>query len=237
MSNAQYAQQMITEAGVYRAWPLSWTVEPPKDPSKSSSTAIAIQFAIHERWDATEGGGGVWTPMPIGWFVYGRSWIVKRDGTLNDAAIKNLATAKLWSGDFGAFEGEPPNVFVLLDVQAEEYNGKVTCKANWIHPDADTPPERPSGFRPADPDLLSALRAKFGGAVRAVVGGGAPVGRPPSPQAAAAPVTPAAPAPAPSTPPARSATPPARASAPQAPLAPPAPAGGGDVVAGITPPF
>lgn len=178
---SQYAQAQMDQAGTFRAWPLSWNIQAPKNPAESQSHAVVIQFAISDRWDPDGNGGGTWTEMPPGWFTYGRAWIVKRDGTVNEAAVKNLRDAKLWNGDFDQFQVEPPNVFVIVEVDAEEYNGKVQHRANRIHPDADVPPEKKTGLKPADPDLLASLRATYGPQVRATIGGQVPAGRPPAP--------------------------------------------------------
>ncbi len=185
MSTEAYTQQYLDREGVFRAFPVAWTMEK----ADSGAVAIAFQFAIHQEWTP---GDRVWSQeWPPGYFTTNRTWIGKKDGNLNDSAIANLGKCGLWNGDTDAIAGPPPRVFVLIDVAAEEYNGKTTFRANWINPNADEPAAR-GGFAPMDKSLMDQMRARFGTATK-VIAGGAPSGSPPAPPQA----TPALPQPAP----------------------------------------
>lgn len=234
MSTEQRAQVQLDRAGTFRAYPLSWTVEP-SDKADSQSVAIAIQFGIFQQWHPDESGnGGQWSQeWPQGYFVYGRSFVVGRDGKTKAGAVEALAKAGLWNGDWDAIAAAPPQVFVLIDVEANEYGGKTTYRAAWINPNADVPKPRTGAFAPADESLLASLRARFGGETRAIAGG-KPAGHAPAPPAPGGAPRPAAPAAAPQpqrppapagAPPASSATPP-RPSTPTPPRTPPVPGAG-----------
>lgn len=210
------AQVQLDRAGTFRAYPLSWTVEASDKPD-SQSVAIAIQFGIFQQWHPDEKGDGTgqWSQeWPTGYFVYGRSFVVGRDGKTKAGAVEALAKAGLWNGDWDALGGAPPQVFVLIDVEANEYGGKTSYRAAWINPNADAPKPRTGAFAPVDESLLHSLRARFGGETRAIAGG-KPAGQapaPPAPGGAARPATPpaaAAPTPQRTPPPAGGGAPPA----------------------------
>lgn len=181
--------------GCYRAIPVAWTLESsPKDDSRS--VAIAFKFGIASRWDpVAKGWSEAW---PAGYFVENRTWIVKKNGDVNEGAIANLAKCGLWNGDAELIQQGPPpqNVFVLLTVEADVYEGKTKYRANWINANADEPPTR-GGFKPADPNLVQLLGKVHGTKMRAIAGG-TPTGAapaPPTPAVAAVPQPAVAPQP------------------------------------------
>ena len=93
MNPEDYTQNAIEEEGVFRAFPVAWTVEPsPKDDSQS--VAIAFRFAIAQKWHGKEHG---WSEQwPVGYFTENRTYVVKRDGTINQGAVDALAKCGLW---------------------------------------------------------------------------------------------------------------------------------------------
>lgn len=165
-------------AGNYRVRPIAWTVQKsPRDDSQS--TAIRIAYSIVARWDAES---EQWVDWPQGWFVYGQHWIVKRNGQLNESAVRMLRESGVWNGDFSALEDDPPqNVTAIATVAENVYEGNVSYRVDWVDANADAPRTR-GGFKPADPELLASLRARFQSQVRAI-GGGSPQGTPPAPPA------------------------------------------------------
>jgi len=186
---SQLAQKELDEscggAGFYRVYPIAWTVEPSTKPN-SQSVAIVFQFMIHQRWTADQSfpEGGQWSQdWAPGYFVYGRSYVVGADGKLNAQRVKELADAGLYREDWNYTEENVPRVFAIVDVGADEYNGKTRYRANWINPNTDVPKAR-AGFAPASDELLQQLRTRFGSEGRAIVGGKAP-GRAPAPPGAA----------------------------------------------------
>lgn len=241
---SKYAQALLDQEGIYRAFPLTWTAQPSKQ-KDSKSVSIVIQFGIRQKWhppQPNEEGEGNWSqPWPEGYYTYGRSAVIGRDGTPNAGAVEALSKAGLWDGDFDKLSGPPPSIFVHLDVKESEFNGKKQIGADWINPDAEKPRER-GGLAPASSELLDSLRTRFGSATKAIAGGkpggapGAPPGglsTPVSPTPAPAPagVVPAQPTPA-----AQPATTPAAAPQPQPTPAPqPQPAAIPPEAAGLPP--
>lgn len=200
--------QQIEEEGVFRAYPVSWALEK----YDSGSVAVAIKFAIHEKWEGKEAG---WKgPYPPGWFTEHRAWILVKakdaDGNaiagaepiLSDKTSKRLVDCALWDGDWDKFEQVPPNVFVLVDVASEVYEGSTRFRAEWINPNADEPKARGGMGTPVDRGLLDQLRTKHQAKTRAqAASAGAPGGSPPAPPPAAATPTPSAPVATPQAPP------------------------------------
>jgi len=174
-----YLQSQLDREGTYRGFPLTWTVEE----AASGAVAIAFQFGIMVEWGGREAGWG--EAWPAGYFTTHRAWVVKKDGTLNTAAIDALGKAGLWDGDWDKISGPVPKVVVLLDVKAEHSEQYGTrYRADWVNPNADEPAAR-GGFKPADTGLLSKLSARFQGQTRALAAGApAPGGASPQPQAA-----------------------------------------------------
>lgn len=179
MSIEDYKQQEIEEEGTYRGYPFEWGIQTFE---ATQSVALKIRFCVHQRWHPKE---RCWSQeWPIGWFVDAQVWLVKKDGSLNNAAVTNLQKCGLWNGDWDQFSTPPPNVFSLIDVQAETYEGKTRYRGAWVNPDAPEPATRGS-LAPADPELLKSLRSRFQGATRAIAGG-SPAGTPPVPSTAGA---------------------------------------------------
>lgn len=187
-----YAQAPIEQAGTFRAFPLTWTVEQ-SEKEGSQSVAVAIQFAIHQQWHKDAGESGMWSEnWAPGWYTYHRSYVVKKDGNINEGAFKALNKAGLWDGEWAAFEGDPPKVFVLIDIEANEYNGNTSYRAEWVNANADVPEARTPGFKPANPTLLNTLQQRFGGQFRAIAGNNQAANTtPPTPPTAASTAAPA----------------------------------------------
>lgn len=173
-----YMQSKYQKEGVFRAFPLAWTVEE-SSAEDSKSVAIAFQFALFQEWHGKESGWSV--EWPPGYYVENRTYVVKRDGSLNQGAVDALGACGLWDGDWDKLAGPVPNVFVLVDVKAEvnPKTGKTDYRAAWVNPNADEPQTR-GQFKPADTGLLASLRSRFQGQTRAQIGGGKS-GQPPAP--------------------------------------------------------
>lgn len=228
--SSEYTQAQLDRAGLFRGFPIAWTLQPAKEGSGSQSVAIAFQFGIYQEWFPD--GEGAWSqPWPAGYFVLNYTYIVGTEGNENAAAIEALAKAGLWDGDFDKLMGPPPSVYVLLDVKANEFKGRTSFRAEWVNPDAERPTAR-GEFKPLNTDLLAQMRARFGTSAKAIAGG-KPAGAAPAPPTQpalqpAAQTVPTQPAPQPAT--QQPATPPvSQPAVPQqpppqtAPAAPPAP--------------
>jgi hypothetical protein len=207
MNIEDLTQSVIDEEGTFRAIPIDWTLEESdtvdeETGKKSQSVALAIKLSIVSKWHPDADGGAWSQDYPPGWYVEHRGWVVKKDGTLNEKALASLSECGLFDGEFEkVLEGPPPQVTVLAEVSKENYKGQDRMRANWVNPNADRPQPR-GQFRPANPDLVNSLRARFGSQAKAIAGG-KPGGKPPAPPKAAAgkPAAPKAPAPTVKAPP------------------------------------
>lgn len=155
-------------AGEYRGRPLDWTIKE----YDSGSTALIIRFKITNMWYPGKGDEpGTWDgEWPQGYYVQHKAWIIGADGEPKDGAITNLAKCGLWFGDFDAIAKPPPAVHCLLSVENEPWKGKDVFLASWVNPDAPEPTVRTGGFAPVEPEALAAMRAKFGGKMKAIAG-------------------------------------------------------------------
>lgn len=173
-------QSPLAQEGVFRAFPVAWTIEEAKD-GTSKSVGIAIRFAIYQQWSPE---AKTWSEeWPAGYYVDGRSYVVGKEGNVNQSAVSQLSKAGLWDGDWDKLNGPPPSVYVHVDVKNEPYQGQDKFRAKWINPDADEPVAR-GGFAPVNDQLLSSLRQRFQSSTRAIAGGNA-TGRPAAPPTAA----------------------------------------------------
>lgn len=205
MNLEQLTQHQLSEneggAGVYRCYPVSWSIAEGTD--KSKSVAIVFRFAVHARWYPDQ---KVWSDdWAPGIYVDCYSYIGKADGTESPSTIKMLADAGLWFGDFDALLGAPPNIFVLVDVEASEWNGKAQIRGQWINADAPEPVSR-GGLKPVDAKVISGLQARFQSKARAIAGA-APAGAAPQPPTPPVGNAGAAPTPTPADTPAQPAAP------------------------------
>lgn len=192
----EYTQKKIQEEGEFRVFPVDWTVE---TSDKTKSIAIAFKLAIRAKWfPENKAWSNDW---PAGYFTEHRAWVIGTDGEVNAKTVKRLSECGLWDGDWGEIERPPRSVLVLATVEAEQYEGKDQYRASWLNPNAEEPRIR-GQFTPADPGLLNDLRTRFGGKMRAIVGGA-----PAQPAAAAAPPAGASAAPPPPGAPGAAATP------------------------------
>ena len=227
---SEYLQQNVGREGIFRGWPVAWTLEESKGTIKdangndtgvaSQSAAIRIQFSIIQEWVTGSDQVQRWSDQwGAGYFVESKTWIIGRDGRLLDGAISNLRECGIWNGDFDQLNAAPPQTVVHLDVQPNEWNGKTYYRAEWINVNADEPRKGGGQMAPVDQGVLERMKAQHGAALRAMSGAGTPPGAPPAPPAPGAPqAAPAAPVAAPPA-----VAPPASPPTPMPPTAAPAP--------------
>lgn len=199
---SDYAQNPVSDqaggAGDYRAFPVSWTVEvsmtdeqkvqaQAKEEEVSHSIAIVIRYAITHQWDVST---KAWTQWPMGYYVDGRTYVVKKNGTQNDIGIDQLRDSGIWTpGDFAAIKSAPPQALCLISVERNDWKGSISYRVNWTSPNADQPRAR-GGFTPASDSVLDQLRTQFGGSMGArAVAPGQPVRVAPPPTGEMPPAT------------------------------------------------
>jgi hypothetical protein len=152
---------------------------------------VTAKYAIYE--DALTGADVSAEGMEITGFHY----VEKKDGTLNEGAVKSLKAAFGWDG-LDPCWFETPDACqkpVQITVGMEEYKGKTSPKVQWLNPYGST---GGGGIVHADEAQASALKNRLGSKLRALSGGAAaakppaakaPKGRPTAPTAAAATAT------------------------------------------------
>lgn len=144
--------------------------------------AVAFNFHAALMHEAVSNEWAALDPMPD---VRGAVWLVKKDGTINENAVKQLKEALGWDGDWNKLDGADhkwPDFQV--DVQADTYNGKTTFKGTWLHHFEADPSQR--GGKAMEPGEKKSLAAKYQAQTRAICGvkqSGAPgpKGKPPAP--------------------------------------------------------
>ncbi len=107
----------LDRPGIFKARPLSWAVRT----AESGAVSISAEYLVLAQLDGTE-----W----IDWSeaeehtVFGDTYVVKRDGTVNTSGVEQLVAALGWNGDLRSVVGRPPQVVVQINVKDEEYQGK-----------------------------------------------------------------------------------------------------------------
>lgn len=189
---------LIDRVGTFRVMPIQWTIE---ESDKSSSVAVAIRFEIRAEQvgevpdNPEEGIAGGFAEWPHGYDVYGRFWVVKADGSINQKSVETLRDVLGWDGDFATvLNSAAPAIECQVEVEESDFEGKRSFRVKWLNPLGSS-----GGLKKADPDKVKALSAKYGSLIRAAAGKGpaAPAGKPGSPP------PPARTAPARRSPPAR----------------------------------
>lgn len=153
----------LDRSGIFRARPVSWSV---RASETSQAVALSIEFLILAQLD-----GSSWTS----WAeyeehrVFGDFYVIKRDGSVNQTMVEQLAGSLGWSGDLRHVGSAVPEVTVQITVKEDAYNGQVRFKADWINPGDHVP--QPSG---ASEGEVGTLQARFGSLLRAAAAGAKP---------------------------------------------------------------
>jgi hypothetical protein len=152
--------------------------------------AVTIKFKaeLTELYDAANESWIPWAEYQME--VYGDSFVVKKDGTLNDESVQALVNHAGWDGSFhSVLDATWRPTPCQFSVKAEEYKGKTFYKAAFINGFDDVP----GGSMPQlAPDKVKSLDMRFGMQLRALAGNkmrnqAAPAAgtKPPSPPPAA----------------------------------------------------
>jgi len=152
---------MLQHEGVFMARPTDWSLS---ESGQSQSVAIAIEFlvvAMHNdgQWDD-------WTNYEEQ-TITGYFYIIKKDGTVNQAVVKNLAAAIGWDGSAGALLSPPPDVHCQITTRNEVYEGKTRLKVQWINHRSYSP-----GLSSASPEDVNKISTRFGSLLRAAASDG-----------------------------------------------------------------
>ena len=147
----------LDRGGIFMARAISWQVRT----FDSMAAAINIEFQILGQLNDV-GGWDDWLKFEDH-TVYGLFFFAKKDGSINETTVAQLAKSLGWRGDlFEVQDGPPPRTPVQITVGSEEYKGQQYYKVMWINPKDYTP--QPQS---ATPEKVSTLNAQFGSLLRA----------------------------------------------------------------------
>ena len=144
----------IDREGHFRVHLVEWWL----DKAPSGAVAVACKFRVKEEW-ANE----AW----VSWedyeehAAYGRWWIIKKDESINETAVKQLRQNLGWNGTLD-LEELPERCAVSIRVESDHYEGRTSYRATWMEPwDAD-----PTG-RGLEKGVAEELETRFGSLLRA----------------------------------------------------------------------
>ncbi len=149
----------LEREGIFKARILAWSVREADSGAVSVNLRLLILAELEgtawQSWEGFEEHA-----------VYGDFYVVKKDGTVNTAAVEQLAAAIGWDGNLGSILGAPPDKVVQVTVKADTYKDVTRYKAAWINPEDYTP--TPQGESEGD---VKKLQARFGSLLRAAAQG------------------------------------------------------------------
>lgn len=133
------------------------------------SGAVAVKFRadLAEIWDAANQAWHPWAEYEME--VFGDAFVVKKDGTLNEASVNSLVKNAGWDGSFHSItDGKWQPTPCQFTVKRSEYNGKTYYNAAFINGFDDIPG---GGALPKlDEDKTKSLDKRFASQLRAIAG-------------------------------------------------------------------
>ena len=156
----------IDREGIAQAVPREWWIRR----VDSGAVAVSFDFDVMSMLDGDDWHD--WTQYGE-YTVFGDWWVIKKDGTVNQGAVEQLALAIGWDGNLTSVQGPPPNYLVQLTIKGEEYQGKRRYKAAWMNPGDHVP--GPAG---ATAEEVQAASNRFGSLLRAAATGAARAAKP-----------------------------------------------------------
>ena len=157
---------------------------------RKGANKLACISMVFEGYEWKNDATGEYEAIPeSGYSIIADKFIEKKDGTLNESGIRQLAEVFEWNGSMESvadFVGKHAKITVVDDV----WNGKTTPKVDWIN-HIDSGDE----YFTFDHSAAKQVQAALGPKIRAILGTPAPA-RPAAPASRppAAPTAPAAPA-------------------------------------------
>lgn len=143
----------------------------------SGSVGIRMKFQLTECWNAEGEAWDDWRDHNVE--AWGTSWIVKKDGTINQTAVESLIKNAGWDGDLASIVNNTWKP-APCQVSTEEnvYNGVTSYPVNFINHYDRTPGANVGNVTA---DGLKELQTRFGSALRAVAGNAKRNTAPPAP--------------------------------------------------------
>jgi len=144
----------IDRAGIFRGHPVRQTVKR----FESGSVAIVVRYYINQELDS-----GTWVDVNLE--TFGSHFIIKRDGTPNQAMVSVLSERFGWDGDLSTVSSSDwVNRAVQLDIRCEQYDGMARFQIAWIN-DFD---QSPTAGGTADEATIQDLVVTYGSQLRAL---------------------------------------------------------------------
>lgn len=152
----------------------------------SGALAITIKFRVLAQYDGQAEEWVDWSEYEET-YVHGDVFIVKKDGTPNDAAIRNLANVLNWDGNVvGVVEKKwlPPPC--QITVEPNVYKERTSYRVKWISR-FDDDPNASASLNSISPDKAREISNKYGAFFRAIASENANNSKKPSAPATAPP--------------------------------------------------
>ena len=166
------AFEQLEQEGIFKCRPLTWEVYE----AESGAVAVSFSFLVLSELDLTTKEWGSWESFGE-YSFFGSWWIVKKDGTINQGAVEQLAKSLGWDGDLGTVNGTPPQKVVQVTVKSATYKDETRFKGSWMNPE-----DYAGGSSGASsPEAVKGLSARFGSLLRAAAASAAPPAAAPAP--------------------------------------------------------
>lgn len=151
------------------------------NPGGKKSTAISMTIRVTEFFNHESKEWENWREYEMD--VEGDVWIIGKEGKLIENNVKSICEHLGWNGDLVSINDRSwePKPFGFT-TQADEYNGRVRYKLNFIN-SFDFSPS--GGAKTIEPDMAKSLNQQYGAQLRALAGSAskpkAPSSPPPKP--------------------------------------------------------
>ena len=157
---------LVDREGRFRASAIEAVLRDAKEGSQA--VMVGVQFSVDSELQGSE-----WNDWPAGVFsVYGNFCAVKKDGTINETGADQLACIGFTGNleDLSGIRGQ-----CQITVKRNEYDDKVSYRAEWIDPY-----DHEGGMRAAEPAVAASLNAQHASKFRAYFGAQKPHAAPPA---------------------------------------------------------
>ena len=153
---------MPTQAGRYGAIVLDKALG---EKGQNNLACFTMKLQLIAIWD-----GSQWQELDPPAEIFHDSWLERKDGGINEYAIRSLKECLGWDGADVTWLEEFDHSKTQLQVTVEEetYNGKTILRANWINP-IDSDPN--GGGLKKTPGVAKSINNRLGSKLRALAGG------------------------------------------------------------------
>lgn len=134
--------------------------------TESNDKAVGVNVRVHLLAWWTDGAWQDWSGYdPVE--AEGCIWIVKKDGNLNERAVKGLIDFAGWDGSMESIANETWRPLQIgLTVERDEFKGQMRFKIGFINDFSRTP----GAMSTCSPSRVQELSNRFGAQFRAIAG-------------------------------------------------------------------